>query len=81
MNPKIEIIQAKSKNNNVFLIHKFNDGNTHCSFDTYKLVKNKEVARDFGIPDKNENGKEENSRTMCERMIVKIREENLYYTE
>ena len=81
MNPKIEIIQAKSENNNVYLIHKFNDGNTQCSIDTYKLVQNKEVARDFGIPDKNENGKEENSRTMCERMIVKIREENLYYTE
>ena len=75
---KVQIIQAKSSNNNVYLIHKFDDGNNKSSFDTYKLVQNKQAARDFGIPNKNENGVEENSRTMCERMVEKIKLENLY---
>lgn len=77
--PKIRITQAKTENDNTYLIYEFEDGNNHSSFEIYKLVSNcKAVAEEFGIPRINENGVEENTRTMCERMIEKIKEDNLY---
>ena len=76
--PKIKITQATTSKNNTYLIYEFEDGNNHRSFDIYQLVDNcKNVAEEFGIPRINENGKEENTRTMCERMIEKIKCDNL----
>ena len=77
--PKVKIIQAKTLENKTYLIQQFVDGNTHSSFEIYELVKNtKKVAEEFGIPRINDNGIEENTRTMCERMVEKIKEDNLY---
>jgi len=76
--PKVKITQAKTLENNTYLIYEFEDGNNHSSFEIYKLVNNsKKVAEEFGIPRINENGKEENTRTMCEKMIKKIKQDNL----
>lgn len=70
---KIKITQATTSDNETFLIHQFEDGNNHSSFEIYQLVKNStEVAEKFGISKINENGKEENTRTMCEKMVRKI---------
>jgi hypothetical protein len=81
MSAKVEIIQAVSQNGNTYLIHKFQDGNAHHSFDIYKLVDNeKDVAREFGISEIRSNGITPlNTREMCEKMVEKIKAESLYY--
>lgn len=71
--PKIKITQATTSNNETYLIHQFEDSNNHSSFEIYQLVKNcTEVAEKFGIPKINEKGKKQNTRSMCEKMIIKI---------
>ena len=74
MSKKIEIIQAESENGNVYIIHKFNDGNTLPSFEIYKLVDNaKDVAREFGISETRPDGQAPlNTREMCQKMLDKI---------
>lgn len=81
MPAKIEIIQTTSPNGNVYLIHKFMDGNTHPSFDIYKLVDNEtEVAKEFGISNTIPGRKSPlNAREMCKKMVDKIQDEKLHY--
>ena len=71
---KLEIIQAVSPENNTYLIHKFDDGNTKDGYQIYKLVKSIEVAREFGVSDvKPGRTSKKNTREMCDEMINLIR--------
>jgi hypothetical protein len=71
---KVEIIQATSPENNVFLIHKIEDGNTKDGYEIYKLVKSIDVAREFGISETVPGRKTKlNTREMCDKMVQKIK--------
>ena len=71
---KLEIIQATSPENNTYLIHRFDDGNTKKGDEIYKLVPSIDVAREFGIEDVIEGRTSNlNTREMCDKMVDKIK--------
>jgi hypothetical protein len=71
---KLEIIQATSPENNTYLIHRFDDGNTKKCYEIYKLVRSIDVAREFGIEDGIEGRPSNlNTREMCDKMVEKIK--------
>jgi hypothetical protein len=52
---------------------RFRDNNPLPSYEIYKLVKCKQVAREFGITDISPEGIKKNTKVMCDEMIDKIK--------
>ena len=73
MNEKVEAERVEEIGNNFLIYRYFDDKNQNYEYQTYKLVKSKSVAREFGISDMESNRKTSlNTRDMCDKMIKSI---------
>ena len=74
MNPKLEVYQIISEQNNTYLVYRYKDDhNNNYEYQIYKLVQSRAVAREMGVSEERENGETPlNTREMCDQMIKNL---------